>query len=113
MTLYSSFLSMAPFILLAVTKGAFGPWGGDHSGEWRYSYLWDVGMVLSVIAGGAVSVLVLGDVMAASSATRWLVVVAGCLSLFLLAAHLLWEVSELYRAHRRELARASAAPPAG
>ena len=29
MTLYAAFLSMAPFILLAVTAGAFGPWRED------------------------------------------------------------------------------------
>ena len=102
MTLYASFLSMAPFILLAVTKGAFGPWGRTDDEEWSYAFLWDVAMVLSVIAGGIVSVVVLGEVFSPSTTTRWLVVVAGCLSLLLLASHMLWSVTSLYRAHRRD-----------
>jgi hypothetical protein len=102
MTLYSSFLSMAPFILLAVTQGAFGPWGrADGEKLWSYTYLWDVVMVLCVIAGGIVSLLVLGDVVSPSTTTRRLVVVAGCVSLGLLATHLLGSVSSLYRSQRR------------
>jgi hypothetical protein len=102
MTLYSSFLAMAPFILLAVTKGAFGPWGVEEGDEWRYSFLWDLGMVLSVIAGAVVSVLILGDVIAASATTRWFVIFAACLSLLLLAIHMTWEVATAYRAHRHD-----------
>ena len=52
MTLYASFLSMAPFILLAVTAGTFGPWGKGDDAQWSYTFLWDVAMVLSVIGGG-------------------------------------------------------------
>jgi hypothetical protein len=48
MTLYASFLSMAPFILLAVTAGAFGPWSADGNKEWSYAFLWDVLLVLTV-----------------------------------------------------------------
>lgn len=90
---------MGPFILLAVTKGAFGPW--DDRGEWRYSFLWDVLMVLGIVVGGIVSILVLGEVLAATSITRWIVVIAGCLSLALLAAHMLSEVWSLYRSRSR------------
>lgn len=100
MSLYSSFLSMAPFILLAVTKGAFGPWGRAEDEEWRYTFLWDIAMVLCIIGGALVCLLVLADVVAASATTKWLVLVAGCLSLLLLAAHMLWEVGSLYRTHR-------------
>jgi hypothetical protein len=96
-TLYASFLAMAPFILLAVTTGAFGPWGRTGKAEWSYAYLWDVALILCVIAGGIVSVLVLGEVLGPSDTTRRLVVVAGCVSLGLLATHMLWSLSELYR----------------
>lgn len=102
MTLYASFLSMAPFILLAVTNGAFGPWGRTENQGWSYTFLWDVAMVLAVIAGGIVSVLALGEVVSPSTTTRRLVVVAGCVSLGLLATHMLWAVTSLYRSHRRE-----------
>jgi hypothetical protein len=97
MTLYSSFLAMAPFILLAVTAGAFGPWGQTEKKGWSYTYLWDVALIIVVIAGGILSVLVLGDVLSPSDTTRRLVVVAGCVSLGLLATHMLWELTELYR----------------
>lgn len=103
MTLYAAFLSMAPFILLAVTAGAFGPWSGDVDEEWSYAFLWDVALVLGVIAGGIVSVLVLGEVFSPSTATRWTVIVAGCLSLALLAVHMLGAVRSRYRSRRREL----------
>ena len=102
MTLYSSFLSMAPFILLAVTQGAFGPWGrADGDKRWSYTYLWDVVMVLCVIAGGIVSLLVLGDVVSPSTTTRRLVVVAGCVSLLVLANFKLGQIASLYRARPR------------
>jgi hypothetical protein len=99
MSLYASFLSMAPFILLAVTNGAFGPWGQPDSEKrgWSYTFLWDVALVLSVIAGGIVSVLVLGEVVDPSDTTRRFVVGAGCASLGLLATHMLWSVTALYR----------------
>jgi hypothetical protein len=102
--LYSSFLSMAPFILLAVTAGAFGPWGRAADDGWSYTFLWDVAMVLTVIAGGILSVLVLGDVVNESDTTQDLVVVAGCVSLGLLATHVLVSVTSLYRSERRDRA---------
>lgn len=104
MSLYVAFLSMAPFILLAVTAGAFGPWGRAEDKEWNYAFLWDVAMVLCVIAGGVVSVLVLGDVISPSDTTRRFVVVAACVSLGLLATHMLGSVASMYRTHRDDLA---------
>lgn len=103
MTLYAAFLSMAPFILLAVTAGAFGPWSADPDKEWSYAFLWDVVLVLSVIIGGIVSILVLGEVVGPNEVTQDFVVVAGCVSLALLAEHMLSAVRSRYRAHRREL----------
>lgn len=100
MTLYSSFLSMAPFVLLAVTAGAFGPWSADKNKEWSYAFLWDVVLVLSVITGGIVSILVLGEVVAPSDLTQDFVVVAGCVSLALLAEHMLSTVRSRYRTHK-------------
>jgi hypothetical protein len=99
-TLYAAFLSMAPFILLAVTAGAFGPWSADEDKEWNYAFLWDVVLVLSVIAGGIVSLLVLGEVIGPSEFTQDFVVIAGCVSLALLAEHMLSTVRSRYRAHR-------------
>lgn len=106
MTLYSAFLSMAPFILLAVTAGVFGPWraGGDQA--WSYTFLWDVVLVVSVIAGGIVSLLVLGEVLSPSDVTQDFVVVAGCVSLALLAEHVLSVVRSRYRANRSDLSAA-------
>jgi hypothetical protein len=103
MTLYSAFLSMAPFILLAVTAGAFGPWSADKNQKWSYAYLWDVVLVLSVITGGIVSLLVLGEVVSPNDVTQDFVVVAGCVSLALLAEHMLSAVRSRYRAHRSDL----------
>lgn len=102
MTLYSAFLSMAPFILLAVTAGAFGPWSEDRAKQWSYSFLWDVVLVLSVITGGIVSLLVLGEVIDPNDLTQDFVVVAGCVSLALLAEHMLSTVRSRYRAHRND-----------
>lgn len=101
MTLYSAFLSMAPFILLAVTAGAFGPWSADDDTEWSYTFLWDVALVLTVITGGILSILVLGEVLSPSEWTQDTVVVAGCVSLALLAEHMLSAVRSRYRAHKR------------
>lgn len=98
MTLYAAFLSMAPFILLAVTAGVFGPWQPHGDQEWSYTFLWDVALVFSVIAGGIVSLLVLGEVVGPSEFTQDFVVVAGCVSLALLAEHVLSVVRSRYRA---------------
>jgi hypothetical protein len=97
MSLYSAFLSMAPFILLAVT------WSAGEGQQWSYALLWDVVLVLSVIAGGIVSLLVLGEVVSPNEVTQDFVVVAGCVSLALLAEHILSAIGSRYRAHRREL----------
>jgi hypothetical protein len=99
MSLYSAFLAMAPFILLAVTKGAFGPWGEDES-EWSSAFLLDVAVVLAIIGGALVSLLVLGDILSPSPLTQWIVVIAGCVALLLLALYMLVEVLARYRSSR-------------
>lgn len=103
MTLYSAFLSMAPFILLAVTAGAFGPSSEDDDQAWSYAFLWDVALVLSVVAGGIVSILVLGEVVSPNEVTQDFVVVAGIVSLVLLAEHMLSVVRSRYRAQGSDL----------
>ncbi|MCU0277551.1 MAG: hypothetical protein MUE31_01520 [Candidatus Nanopelagicales bacterium] len=97
MSLYSAFLSMAPFILLAVT------WDVSDVREWSYAVLWDVVLVLSVITGGIVSILVLGEVVGPNEFTQDFVVVAGCVSLVLLAEHILSAIRARYRARSRDL----------
>lgn len=94
MELYSSILKLAPLMLLKLlAMGAFGP--GRHG---RVALTGDVTLVISVVAGGFVAALVLGDVLPSTATTRWTVVLAGCLSLLLLAAHMLREISSLHRA---------------
>jgi hypothetical protein len=86
-----------------VTAGAFGPWSADGDQEWSYAFLWDVVLVLSVITGGIVSLLVLGEVVGPNDVTQDFVVVAGCVSLALLAEHMLSAIRSRYRAHRSDL----------
>ncbi len=97
MSLYSAFLSMAPFILLAVT------WSADDDQQWSYALLWDVVLVVSVITGGIVSILVLGEVVGPNEVTQDFVVVAGCVSLALLAEHILSAILSKYRARSSDL----------
>jgi hypothetical protein len=100
-SLYAAFLSMAPFILLAVT-GVFGPVRSNGGQQWSYTFLWDVVLVVSVIAGGIVSLLVLGEVLTPNEFTQDFVVVAGCVSLALLAEHVLSAVRSRYRANKSD-----------
>jgi hypothetical protein len=94
---------MAPFILLAVTAGVFGPSDRDNGKERSYSFLWDAALILTVITGGILSLLVLGEVVGDSDFTQDVVVVAGCVSLALLAEHMLWSVRSRYREHQKGL----------
>jgi hypothetical protein len=86
-----------------VTAGAFGPWSEDADQEWSHAFLWDVVLVLSVITGGIVSILVLGEVFGPNEFTQGFVVVAGCVSLVLLAEHMLSTVRSRYCAHKSDL----------
>ena len=100
--LYSSILKLAPLMLLKLlAMGAFGPSAqGDRRGG-RVALVGDVTLVVSVVVGGFVAALVLGDVLPPTATTRWAVVLAGCLSLLLLAAHMLGEIASMYKARPR------------
>jgi len=87
--LFAAFLKLDPLLLLkVVAKQRFGPWGAGDDSQWRYVRVWTALIVLSVVAGGLVSVFVLSEVLPVASITRGIVVVAGCLSLLLLALHI-------------------------
>lgn len=102
MELFESFLKLGPLLLLkVVAKQTFGPWGASDDGQWRFTSMWTVLVVLSVLVGGVVSMLVLSEVLPVSPATKGVVVIAGCLSLLLLAVHMLWGLAAMYRSDRR------------
>jgi hypothetical protein len=61
----------------------------------------DVVLMVAVVGGGVISIFVLGDVLAPTAATRGVLVVAGCLSLLVLANFKLGQVASLYRARPR------------
>ena len=89
MDLYSAFLTTAPFILLAISGGVtFGPVpAAARHRAWRISWWWllnDLGAVLIVIVGAALSLRVLGDVVQAGPTARLAAVASGVLALFLL-----------------------------
>jgi hypothetical protein len=114
MELYSSILKLAPLVLLKLLlMGAFLPL---NPGEGRFVRLAVAGtgaLVFSVIAGGVVATLVLGDVIPPTPTARWIVIISGCLSLVLLAVHMLREIGSLYKArpHANALATASESAP--
>jgi hypothetical protein len=107
--LYAAILKLAPLLLLKLLAvGAFAPWEQDVGRHRRMALAGDVTLVISAVAAGFIAVLVLGDVIAPTDTTRWTVVLAGCLSLLLLATHMLREILWLYRA--RPQARRLATP---
>jgi hypothetical protein len=61
----------------------------------------DVVLTMSVIVGGFIAILVLGDVLPPTATTRGVLVVAGCLSLLVLANFTLRRIALLYRARPR------------
>lgn len=99
MELYSSILKLAPLLLLKLlAMGAFKT-SEQHDGRHgRVALAGEVTLVFSIVAGGFVAALVLGDVVPPTATARWTVVLAGCLSLLLLAAHMLREIAVLHRA---------------
>lgn len=102
MELYSSILKLAPLMLLKLlATGAFGPSVRVDGRRGRVALAGDVMLVVSVVVGGFVAALVLGDVMRPTATTRWTVVLAGCLSLLLLAAHMLGEIASMYQVRPR------------
>lgn len=105
--LYSAFLTTAPFILLAVSGGVtFGPVpaSGRHT-AWRlpkWQLANDLAVVAIVVAGAAVSLLVLGGVIEPHAIVRSSVVTGGLLALFLLLLHAVADVVRMYRRPQEE-----------
>jgi hypothetical protein len=99
MELYSSFIKLAPLLILKLlATGAFGASEHDQDRHGRVALAGHVMLMVAVVGGGFVSILVLGDVMPPTAATRWVLIVAGCLSLLLLANFKLGQIATLYRA---------------
>jgi hypothetical protein len=98
MELYSSFMKLAPLLILKlIATGRFGPSEQDTDGQGWGSLAGDLVLIVAVVGGGVVSILVLGDVLAPTATTRGVLVVAGCLSLLVLANFKLGQIATLYR----------------
>ena len=99
MELYSSFLKLAPLLLLKLlAKGGFGLWEQDQDRQGRVAFAGDVVLIVAVVVGGFIAILVLGGALPATATTRGVLVVAGCLSLLVLANFKLGQIASLYRA---------------
>jgi hypothetical protein len=97
--LYSSFLKLAPLLLLKLpVKGVFGLSERGTGRQERVAFAGDVVLLLAVVVGGFIAVLVLGGVLPPTATTRGVLVLAGCLSLLVLAVYMLRQVASLYRA---------------
>jgi hypothetical protein len=95
-------MKLAPLLILKLlATGRFGPSEQDRDGQGRVAFVGDVVLMVAVVVGGVISILVLGDVLAPTAATRGVLVVAGCLSLLVLANFTLRRIAFLYRAHPR------------
>jgi protein-S-isoprenylcysteine O-methyltransferase Ste14 len=100
--LYSSFMKLAPLLILELlATGRFGPSGQDEDGQGRMAFAGDVVLMVAVVVGGVVSILVLGEVLPPTATTRGVLVVAGCLSLLVLANFKLGQIASLYRVRPR------------
>ncbi len=102
MELYSSFLKLAPILLLKVlAKGGFGPSEQDKDRRGRVEFAGDVVLTVAVVGGGLIATLVLGDVLPPTATTRGVLVVAGCLSLLVLAKYMLGQIASVYQVRLR------------
>ncbi len=98
MEFYSSFLKLAPILLLKLlAKRGFGPSEQDKDRQGRMAFAGDVVVIVAVVGGGFVATLVLGGVLPATATTRAVLVVAGCLSLLVLAEYMLRQIASVYR----------------
>ncbi len=112
MELYSSFLKLAPLLLLKLlANGGFGSSEQDMDRQGRVAFAGDVVLVVGVVGGGLIATLVLGGVLSPTATTRVVLVVAGCLSLLVLAVYTLRQVASLYRVRPR--ARGLVGPTGG
>jgi hypothetical protein len=102
MELYSSFLKLAPLLLLKLlAKGRFGPLGQDNDRLGRVGLARDVVLVVAVVGGGFIATLVLGGALLPTATTRGVLVVVGCLSLVVLADYTLRQIASLHRVRPR------------
>ena len=102
MELYSSFVKLAPLLILKLlATGRFGPSEQDKDRQGRVAFAGDVVLMVAVVVGGFIAILVLGDVLPPTATTRGVLVVAGCLSLLVLAKFKLGQIASLYRARPR------------
>jgi hypothetical protein len=96
--LYSSFLKLAPLLLLKLlAKGGFGQSKQDKDKQGPVAFAGDVVLTVAVVGGGFIAIFVLGDVLPATATTRGVLVVTGCLSLLVLAKYQLRQITSLYR----------------
>jgi hypothetical protein len=87
MELYLSFVKLAPLLILKLlATDRFGPSEPDKGRQGRVAFAGDV---------------VLMDVLPPTATTRGVLVVAGCLSLLVLANSTLGQIASLYRARPR------------
>jgi hypothetical protein len=102
MELYSSFMKLAPLLILKLlATGRFGPSEQDEDRQGLVAFAGDVVLIVAVVVGGVVSILVLGDVLSPTATTRGVLVVAGTLSLLVLANFKLGQIATLYRVRPR------------
>jgi hypothetical protein len=100
--LYSTFLKLAPLLLLKLAaKRDFASSERENYRRGRVVFAGDVVLVVSAVVGGFIAILVLGGVLPATAATRGVLVIAGCLSLLVLAEFMLRQIASLYRARPR------------
>jgi hypothetical protein len=98
MELYSSFMKLAPLLILKLlATGSFGPSQQDGHRPGRLAFAGDLVLVVAVVVGGFIALLVLGDVLPPTATTRGVLVIAGCLSLLVLAGFKLGQIASLYR----------------
>jgi hypothetical protein len=99
MELYSSFMKLAPLLILKLlATGAFRPSEQDKDRQGWVAFAGDVVLTVAVVVGGVIAILVLGDVLPPTATTRGVLVVAGILSLLVLANFKLGQIASLYRA---------------
>jgi hypothetical protein len=102
MELYSSFMKLAPLLILKLfATGRFGPSEQNWGTRARVAFVGDVVLTVAVVIGGSIAILVLGDVLRPTALTRGVLVVAGCLSLLVLANFKLGQIASLHRARPR------------
>jgi hypothetical protein len=97
--LYSSFLKLAPLVLLKIlATGGFGRSVQAKDRTRGVAVAVDLVLVMAVVGGGFIAIFVLGDVLTPTASTRGVLVVSACASLLVLAKFKLTQIASLYRA---------------